>query len=94
MFVHWAGVYYDLEVWVRARLPLLSRPRAGAAWRVQFAVFEALYTKWDNEIGRTELAGTAGLQLRVLGAGTAAAVARSVIECPIGQYPPRQTAAP
>lgn len=51
---------------------------------MQFAVFEALYTKWDDEVGRQEVPGSGGLQLRVLGAGAVAALARAVIECPIG----------
>jgi hypothetical protein len=47
-------------------------------------VFEALYTKWDDEVGRQEVPYSGGLQLRVLGAGAVAALARAVIECPIG----------
>lgn len=47
-------------------------------------MFEALYTKWDDEVGRQEVPSSGGLQLRVLGAGAVAALARAVIECPIG----------
>ncbi|KAK6188766.1 hypothetical protein SNE40_004878 [Patella caerulea] len=49
----------------------------------QFAVFEALYTQQDNRIGKYELPGTGGLQLRVLTAGACASTVRAVIETPL-----------
>ncbi|KAJ3202528.1 hypothetical protein HK099_001814, partial [Clydaea vesicula] len=49
----------------------------------QFAVFEALYTKWDNQFMKKEIPYTFGLQNRVVLAGFAASTARALIECPI-----------
>lgn len=49
----------------------------------QFAVFEALYTKWDTPFMREELPYTFGLQYRVVLAGLASATSRAVIESPI-----------
>lgn len=60
--------------------PLLG---SGIYRSTQFAVFEALYTKWDNEVGREELPRTHGVQVRVVGAAVAAATVRSLLECPI-----------
>ncbi|TFJ86963.1 hypothetical protein NSK_002050 [Nannochloropsis salina CCMP1776] len=60
--------------------PLLG---SGVYRSTQFAVFEALYTKWDNEVGREEIPHTQGVQVRVVGAAVAAATARSLLECPI-----------
>mgnify|MGYP000122277999 CR=1 FL=1 len=49
----------------------------------QFAVFEALFTKWNHDHGKREIPHTDGLQYRVLGAGAVASLARALIECPI-----------
>jgi solute carrier family 25 carnitine/acylcarnitine transporter 20/29 len=50
---------------------------------VQFAVFEACYTKWkDSEMLLREIPGTFGLQYRVVLAGFVASSARAIIECP------------
>lgn len=59
----------------------------------QFAVFEALYTKWDRNAGSRGFSGgasqntvipfTFGLETRVVGAAFCAASARAVIEAPI-----------
>jgi solute carrier family 25 carnitine/acylcarnitine transporter 20/29 len=49
----------------------------------QFAVFEALYTKWqDNTTMRQKIPYTMGLEPRILIAGICSGTARSVIECP------------
>lgn len=49
----------------------------------QFAVFEAMYTKFNTPLGRTEIPGTGAIQLRVVGAGIIASTARAVIETPL-----------
>lgn len=51
---------------------------------VQFAVFEALYTKWEQNDSyfRTKIPFTFGLEVRVVLAGVASGTARSLIECP------------
>ncbi|XP_033738175.1 mitochondrial ornithine transporter 1-like [Pecten maximus] len=49
----------------------------------QFAVFEAMYTYFDNPVGRHEIPGLAGLQLRVVGAGVIASTSRAIIETPL-----------
>jgi solute carrier family 25 carnitine/acylcarnitine transporter 20/29 len=50
---------------------------------VQFGVFEAFYTKWeDNKSMRYKIPYTMGLELRILCAGIASGTARSMIECP------------
>ena len=46
-------------------------------------MFEALYTKWDNEFMKREIPFTYGLQYRVIAAGLIAASSRAVIESPI-----------
>jgi len=48
----------------------------------QFAVFEAVYT-YSNGVGKTEIPGTAGLQLRVIAGGLVASTARAIIETPL-----------
>jgi hypothetical protein len=54
---------------------------------VQFAVFEALYTRWEGEGWAMQtLPGSHGLQLRVLAAAVSAASCRAVLECPIGGW--------
>jgi solute carrier family 25 carnitine/acylcarnitine transporter 20/29 len=60
--------------------PLLG----GSVFRaVQFGVYEALYTKWqDNKIMRTKIPFTMGLELRILCSGLASGTARAFIECP------------
>jgi len=49
----------------------------------QFAVFEAAYTFMDNDMMRSEIPGTFGVQLRVIAAGFCGSTARAVIECPL-----------
>ncbi|CAC5381800.1 SLC25A20_29 [Mytilus coruscus] len=49
----------------------------------QFAVFEAVYTRLDSPLGRSDIAGTGGLQLRVVGAGIIASTSRAIIETPL-----------
>ena len=49
----------------------------------QFAMFEAVYTYSDGSVGRTEIPGTAGLQLRVIAGGLVASTARAIIETPL-----------
>ncbi len=63
---------------------------------LQFAVFEALYTKWGgpagspksapvdpNFWGRREIPYTGGIQMRVVAGGFVAATARAVMESPV-----------
>eukprot|EP01006_Ploeotia_vitrea_P067298 TRINITY_DN96899_c0_g1_i1.p1 TRINITY_DN96899_c0_g1~~TRINITY_DN96899_c0_g1_i1.p1 ORF type:complete len:281 (+),score=5.73 TRINITY_DN96899_c0_g1_i1:75-917(+) len=50
---------------------------------LQFAVFEALYTKWEKTYLTNIIPGTGGIQLRVVCAGFVAATVRAFIECPI-----------
>ncbi len=50
---------------------------------MQFAVFEALYTKWSSPDWKREIPYTGGIQLRVLCAGLAASTSRAVIESPV-----------
>ncbi|XP_076101878.1 putative mitochondrial 2-oxodicarboxylate carrier isoform X1 [Mytilus galloprovincialis] len=49
----------------------------------QFAVFEAVYTRLDSPLGRSEIPGTGALQLRVIGAGVIASTTRAIIETPL-----------
>ena len=50
---------------------------------VQFAVFEAFYTKWAKDAEMTKaIPFTGGLEWRVLFAGLLGGSARSFIECP------------
>ncbi|XP_052067675.1 uncharacterized protein LOC127706971 [Mytilus californianus] len=49
----------------------------------QFAVFEAVYTRLDSPLGRSEIPGTGALQLRVVGAGIIASTSRAIIETPL-----------
>ena len=50
---------------------------------VQFAVFEAFYTKWEKSAEMTKaIPFTGGLEWRVLFAGILGGSARSFIECP------------
>ena len=50
---------------------------------MQFAVFEALYTKWESSsFMKTEIPHSAGLQYRIVLAGICSGTARSLIECP------------
>ncbi|KAJ3235598.1 hypothetical protein HDU81_000298 [Chytriomyces hyalinus] len=60
--------------------PLLG---SGLYRSVQFAVYEALYTKWDSNGWTTPIPGTQGLQARVVAAGFMAAFVRACIESPI-----------
>lgn len=46
----------------------------------QFAVYEALYTKWNHGFMLREIPGTPGTQVRVIAAGFSAAVVRALIE--------------
>src|SRR4051794_7278749 len=50
---------------------------------LQFAVFEALYTKWNTERWKQEIPLTGGLQIRVVAAGLVAATSRTIIESPV-----------
>jgi len=50
---------------------------------LQFAVFEALYTKWDGPTMKYQIPHTGGIQLRVIAAGLVAATSRAVIESPV-----------
>jgi len=50
---------------------------------LQFAVYEALYTKWDNPQMNASIPYTAGVQLRVVTAGLVAATSRAIIESPV-----------
>jgi len=50
---------------------------------LQFAVFEALYTKWDSESMRQEIPLSGGVQVRVLSAGLVASTCRAIVESPI-----------
>jgi solute carrier family 25 carnitine/acylcarnitine transporter 20/29 len=50
---------------------------------LQFAVFEALFTRWEHSrFMKSEIPFTSGLQLRVLCGGICAGTVRSIIECP------------
>jgi solute carrier family 25 carnitine/acylcarnitine transporter 20/29 len=50
---------------------------------VQFATFEALYTKWEhNDRMRKRIPMAFGLELRVVFAGVVAGFVRAIIECP------------
>ncbi|XP_023218089.1 mitochondrial ornithine transporter 1-like isoform X2 [Centruroides sculpturatus] len=49
----------------------------------QFAIFEAAYTYLDNDIGKTEIPLTHGLQIRVIAGGLMAGATRAIIECPL-----------
>lgn len=50
---------------------------------VQFSVFEAFYTMWDqNDSMKNSIPLTSGLQYRVIAAGFLAGTARSLVECP------------
>ncbi|PRP77869.1 hypothetical protein PROFUN_08543 [Planoprotostelium fungivorum] len=60
--------------------PLLG---SGLYRSTQFAVFEALYTKFDKEEWRKSLPYTGGVQYRVVAAAFIASAARATIECPI-----------
>ncbi|KAJ3296495.1 hypothetical protein HDU79_006520 [Rhizoclosmatium sp. JEL0117] len=56
---------------------------SGVYRSVQFAVYEALYTKWQSDVWKTEVPGSGGLQLRVLGAAFTASLTRAMLESPI-----------
>ena len=50
---------------------------------LQFAVFEALYTRWEHsDLMKSEVPFSKGLQLRVIFGGICAGTARSIVECP------------
>jgi solute carrier family 25 carnitine/acylcarnitine transporter 20/29 len=50
---------------------------------VQFATFEALYTKWEkNDKMRKRIPFAFGLEIRVVAAGAVAGFIRAIIECP------------
>jgi len=66
-----------------ALFPMLG---SGLYRSTQFAVFEALYTKWNGSSMTAAIPHTAGVQVRVLAAGFVAATARAVIECPIEYF--------
>jgi len=49
----------------------------------QFAVFEAVYTYLDNDLGKYEIPFTGGLQARIIIGGIFSATARAIIETPL-----------
>ncbi len=50
---------------------------------IQFAVFEALYTRWDGPTASAEIPASFGLQPRVIAAGFIASTVRAAIETPV-----------
>jgi solute carrier family 25 (mitochondrial carnitine/acylcarnitine transporter), member 20/29 len=54
---------------------------SGVYRSIQFAVFEALYTKWSKYDAEIPYSG--GLEYRVIAAGASASTVRSIIESPI-----------
>eukprot|EP01116_Phalansterium_solitarium_P003888 TRINITY_DN14723_c0_g1_i1.p1 TRINITY_DN14723_c0_g1~~TRINITY_DN14723_c0_g1_i1.p1 ORF type:complete len:281 (-),score=67.60 TRINITY_DN14723_c0_g1_i1:228-1070(-) len=50
---------------------------------LQFAVYEALYTKWNNDLMVNTIPFSGGLQYRVVAAGVLASTSRSLVECPV-----------
>jgi len=49
----------------------------------QFAVYEALYTKWHSDEMRSIIPFSGGIEVRVVAAGFSAATCRAIIESPI-----------
>ena len=83
------GAVCSERVWSREGIIGLYRGWLPPLWgssvyrSLQFAVFEALYTKWNTERWLTEIPGTSGLQTRVVAAGFVAATTRTIIESPV-----------